>query len=61
MLMRESAKYAKTHLPQDSYEGWLKSQVAKPTQIRHEKKMAQDFYEAWLMKRVEKKRRKGGS
>ena len=59
--MRESAKYAKRQLPQDSYEEWLKSQVARPTQIRHEKKMAQDFYEAWMMKRVEKSRRRSKS
>ena len=60
-LMRESVKYTKAHLPQDSYEEWLKSQVARPTQTRHEEKMAQDYYEAWMTRHLAKKGRRSGS
>jgi hypothetical protein len=53
--MRESAKTDKTHLPEDTYQEWLKFQKEKPAAKGRGKEVAGDSFEAWMSKRVEKR------
>ncbi len=52
-IMRESAAKEKTHLPQDTYEEWVRSQKEKPTAKGRGKKTTGNSYEEWVAKKVE--------
>ena len=58
MLMRESAKTDKTHLPNDTYQEWLKSQKEELSVKGRGKKVTENSFEAWMAKRVEKRAKK---
>ena len=49
--MRERARGEKTHLPDDTYQRWLRWEAVKPSTKTHNK-LPPDLYEAWLSERV---------
>jgi hypothetical protein len=52
--MRETSKGERAHLPESTYEEWLKSEVARPgTTTRH--KVPVDLYEKWLGRKVKER------
>lgn len=58
LLMRESAKTDKTHLPKDTYQEWLKSQKEKLSVKGRGKEVTENSFDAWITKRVEKRTKK---
>ena len=58
LLMRESAKKDKTHLPKDTYQEWLRSQKEKLSAKGRGKEVTENSFEAWMAKRVERRVKK---
>ena len=49
--MRETSKGERAHLPESTYEEWLKSEVARPAGTKRHK-VPVDLYETWLSRKV---------
>ena len=56
--MRESSKTERMHLPRDTYEVWLKSQAARPSEARHRKRAAGGSHKARIKKRAARRRKR---
>ncbi len=56
--MRESAAKEKTHLPQDTFEEWVKSQKEKAAAKGRGREVAGNSFEAWIGKKVESRAKK---
>ncbi len=56
--MRESSRIEKTHLPVDSFEEWIKSQVTKSGGEKHPRKVSENHYETWVRERVKSRMHK---
>ncbi len=55
VLMRESARTERMHLPQDTYQEWLKSQKEKPSPKGRGKEVTANSFELWVTKRVKRR------
>ena len=53
--MRESRRTECMHLPKDSTELWLESQVPQARQVKHANP-PEDSYETWVRRRVQANR-----
>jgi hypothetical protein len=52
--MRETSKGERAHLPESTYEEWLKSERARPGGTTSQK-MPVDLYERWLHRKVKER------